>query len=263
MQKKDNFICLFSLVFVFNALSCTKPISYSYDRDLTNNVNQTVQTQANRDVSKQKEKWTELRLDSDDLYSLTQNSSFVFVIGRGKLIKLNRKLEVVDMQIFTRPEEFFTKDGGSSLIREKALKTSNNNSAYCSSEHAQIVGDFVYSVGPCEHSQQLWKFRANSDKSNQSIIVNYVATTYPNSDASDAVCYPLTVRAAGDNPVFPINLKSGPALITMQPNSTEMQTLWKGEMSLGTIVGIDFLNNQGIMLMQNGAILKSKDNYRR
>ena len=129
----------------------------------------------------------------------------------------------------------------------------------CYPEYAAFVPAGLYVAATCEHTAQLWKITFNKGGS----LVDAIHFTYWDGDGDDKfVPGPFMLAVSDDTVLMPAHQAPGPALMTDDPKTGLLKTVWQSEKKEEWIKSADFRGAEGLMLMNTGQVLASSDSGR-
>jgi Photosynthesis system II assembly factor YCF48 len=207
--------------------------------------------------------WTKVHLPIEQAEILVSDNERIFAVGVDGIAEIGLDHNAKKINLPTNSSSLLTKDGGLSLIAPDAkVKKAGNQKlsaeGLCHPASAIFIDDRLYSVGPCEHTGQMWSFGLSKSK-DKSFTLDFTYSTYPHSDTGDPVYGPDSVVKIADIAIFPSQLDIGPAIMGMSDKASTLKIIWHGDKSDGSILSTDFIGSNGIMLMSKGRLMRSED----
>lgn len=184
--------------------------------------------------------------------TIVSHNDLIYVVGTDGIITLTPELNVESSHSFSIIEEYISQDGGITIKPFNQNKKTN----LCSPEEAYFLSDYLYVFSLCEHTSQLWKIKFNETA--QLTSINF---TYSNSTLDDyRVFGPTGLAGNKDKIMIPAFIKNRPALLTKNIKTNNLEVVWQGEINDSNIVSVDFMEENGWILLGNGKIFHSIDN---
>jgi len=182
----------------------------------------------------------------------------IYVVG-DKVTEIGPSLELRELPPLHLKSMVLSTDGGlTAEPMDVPEKTDEDvlNRELCSPNEAVFVPAGLYVTATCEHTAQLWKITFNKGAS----LVDVIHFTYRDGNGEDETVYwPFALAVSENTVLMPANLDAGPALMTRDPKTGLLKTVWQGKNKEGWIKSIDFKGPEGLMLMGGGQVLGSSD----
>lgn len=190
----------------------------------------------------------------------------IYAIGEKGVVRINSNMKVSKFLPFNFVGEFTSEDGGLSVKKEP---DEQNPPYMCELEKAFIHSGALQMFARCDHLRQLWTVTFDKNSSPARVIYFvYPQSLVNRDDVPRIVPYrPTGLIKLKRQVLIPTIVPNGVAL--MSPQNLDYGTLqvhwrsqgqahWKDEIAEGA-VHIDFIGDEGWMLLGKGRIMYSSD----
>lgn len=179
----------------------------------------------------------------------------VFVIGTEGIALLKQNNEIQKLQSSETRHLFLTNEGKITRAPpgSKEITKKNSGIPLCHPEMSAFFSDNLYVLAKCESKAQLWKVDLNRNTSFD--LVHFADNGIENN--SKNLFEPTGLFAYDNKVLFSAFAKDKPALLTEDKKTGNLKIVWNGTSEIGSIVAIDFIDKNGLMLLSTGKIFRS------
>lgn len=205
------------------------------------------------------DQWVVTNLSIDLGTTILPTADNLFVIGSGQIARIQDKAVSSIPVAKNGVDTFYSLDGGISILRSRKQAASNKPN-FCSPDNAIFQNNKIYAIASCEHTGQLQIFPMNPVQGKALTLIDYTFATFPNADSTDPVYGPIGISTTGDGKIIlPATLKSGPALLELSENPLGFHVIWTYPEPSVRILSLEMDGKEGMMLLNNGKILRLSD----
>jgi len=202
--------------------------------------------------------WEKIRLPFDAQVLAEHNEKIIVLGEEGTFAQIGKHKKVKSFHSFNTVDSFVSKDGGLTIEKDNINKS--ETPYLCLPAKADLLSDEIYVFSRCDHLRQISVVDISSNEPSRRLLTFIFPENFNrDSDTARVVPYRPTDLVETQNQIlFPAVTPNGIALLIANKQDGEFDVFWQKK-EQGQILGIDFIGNEGWMILVDGTIMHSLD----